>query len=63
MQHAYKPREVTMLAQVVEQACVALGSCDEATRDTIAVRVIAYAERGERDFERLLAFAKTRSPE
>lgn len=60
MQHAYKPREVTMLAQVVEQACADLGRCDEATRDIVAVRVIAYADRGERDFEKLLAHARCR---
>lgn len=61
MQHAYNPREVTMLAQVVERACAELAHCDGATRDTIAVRVIAYADRGERDFEKLLEAAKGQS--
>jgi hypothetical protein len=60
MQHAYKPREVIMLAQVVDQACADLGCCDEVTREIIAVRVIAYADRGERDFEKLLAHATCR---
>lgn len=55
MDHAFNPQEVTMLAQIVDQACTAIGGCDEATRDMFAARIIALAGQGERDFKILLS--------
>jgi len=57
MNYAFKPREVAMLAQIVNRACAARGGCDEVTRATIASRIVAYAAPGERDFEKLFARA------
>ena len=55
MDNAFNPREVTMLAQIVDQACVEIGRCDEETKKMLAGRVIRLAEHGERDFNRLLS--------
>jgi hypothetical protein len=52
---SFKPREVAFLADVVDKACVEIGACDEDAKSLVAMRVLALAERGERDFEVLLS--------
>ncbi|QIG50563.1 hypothetical protein G5V57_24235 [Nordella sp. HKS 07] len=52
----YDFKELALLAQVVDRACEAVGGCDEVAKATIASRTIAYADGGERDFEKLLGF-------
>ena len=58
MQDAFSPQDLNLLTRVVERACSEVGYCDETARATIAARVIYYAGRGERDFDRLLQVAR-----
>jgi hypothetical protein len=55
LKNSFKPREVALLADVVDRACAEIGGCDEDTKSLIAMRVLALAERGERDFDVLLS--------
>jgi hypothetical protein len=58
MSSAFDPNELMVLQRIVELAAADLGIIDEKEKATIAARVIAVAERGEWDFDLLLAHAK-----
>jgi hypothetical protein len=57
MENSFNPKEVDILAKVVDEACQKLGYVDETTKQMLAHRVLNYAAQGERDFETLLSIA------
>jgi len=57
MQNSFNPRELEILAKVIDEASLRLGHVDEMTRQNLAVRVLAYSAQGERDFDTLLSMA------
>jgi hypothetical protein len=57
MQNSFNPDQVNVLVKVVNEASLRLGHVDEITKQNLAARVLAYAARGERDFETLLSVA------
>ena len=57
MQNSFNPHEVEVLAKVVDEACKKLGCVDDATKQSLAARVLDYAAHGERDFDTLLSVA------
>jgi hypothetical protein len=57
MLNSFDPNDMALLMEVVDQACVKIGGCDEATKAVIAARVLKSAGRGGRDFDTLLSIA------
>jgi hypothetical protein len=57
MRNSFNPSEVTLLANVVDEACLKLGQTDIETRRSIAARVVSYAGQGECEYAALLALA------
>lgn len=57
MQNPFNPREMSVLIEVVDEACLRLGNCDDSTRAVIAARILAHAGEGKRDFATLLSLA------
>ena len=55
---SYDPNEIAVLARVIAQAVADLCSRDESSKELIAGRVLALAEKGERDLQKLLAAAE-----
>ena len=60
MHNAFNPQEIALLVKVVDEACAAV-KYDEAQKATVAARVIAFAAKGARDYETLLAVATCQS--
>ena len=56
LKNALTPDEVDLVSRVTDVACERL-DCDEGMRASIAARVVGFANRGERRYETLLAFA------
>jgi hypothetical protein len=56
LKNALMPDEVDMVSKVTNEASEQLG-CDEVVRATIAARVLAFANKGERRYDMLLAIA------
>lgn len=56
MGNSLSPDEMSILAKVIDDACLKLG-CDEAQREAIAARVTSCAAHGARDYETLFAVA------
>ena len=57
MKNAFNPKEVEVLAKVVDEACLKVGCADERAKEMLALRVLDHAAQGERDFEKLLSVA------
>jgi hypothetical protein len=57
MQNSFNPDEISVLTKVIEEACLRLSWADDTERQMVALRVLDYAARGERDFETLLSVA------
>jgi hypothetical protein len=57
VENCFNPKEVKVLAKVVDEACLKIGHNDNMTKENLAVRVLFYAARGERDFDALLSAA------
>lgn len=62
MLKSFAPKDMALLMEVVGQACVEIGGCDEPTKAVIATRVLKSAGRGGRDFDALLSIALYGSP-
>jgi hypothetical protein len=58
MSNSFDPNELMLLQRIVELAAADLGIDDDERRSLIASRVVAAAERGEWDFDLLMAHAK-----
>jgi hypothetical protein len=55
---AFDPETTKLLAQAYEQACERSGAeTSIETKEGFARRIVAYAGRGERDFEKLVTHA------
>jgi hypothetical protein len=50
----YQPKEIDLLASVLDRACAEKPVIKEADKEAVAVRILYEAERGERDPDRLL---------
>lgn len=57
MQPCFDPRELELLAKVVDTICAELPACDSVTKDLIARRVLLLASEGEKDFDKLVDLA------
>jgi hypothetical protein len=60
MTNALMPDEIDMVSKVTNEACEILG-CGEVVRSAIAVRVLSFANKGERRYDTLLAVALDRT--
>ena len=56
MKNALTPDELDLVAKVTNQACDQL-HCDDVVKAAIGARVLAFANKGERRYDTLLAIA------
>lgn len=53
----FQPEDLRLCQAVLDRACADLGIDGEADRAELAARIMSLADAGERDFEKLRAFA------